>query len=83
VLESIHRADGLGGLWLIHAGHSCENENTIKSQITRGGETALATVWKSLVRGVHDTDYWEFAEGWHSYVPLVEVSLDIQMLTEL
>ena len=79
----MRRADGVGGLWLIQAGHSCENENTIKPQTTRGGETAMATFRKSLVCGLHDADYWEFAEGRHSYVSLMDLPIDIQMLTEL
>jgi len=48
------------------AGLSCEDENTIESQIARCSKAAMATVWKSLVCGVHDVDYREFAEGWHS-----------------
>lgn len=45
--------------------HSCEDENTIEPQITRCSKTAMAALWKSLVCGVHDVDYWEFVEGWH------------------
>jgi hypothetical protein len=48
---------------------SCEDENTIESQITRCSKTAMATVRQSLVCGVYNVDYWEFAEGWHKYVP--------------
>jgi hypothetical protein len=46
--------------------NSCEDKNTIKSQITRVREVALATVWEGVVRRVHDVDHWQFAEGRHS-----------------
>ena len=43
----------------------------------------MATVWKSLVRGVYDVDYWELTEGWHTCDSLIELSIHIQVLTEL
>jgi hypothetical protein len=81
VWDIIELVAGLRGLRLLIFERSCENENTIESQITRCGKIAMATLWKSLVCWVHDADNWEFAEGWHSYVPLIEVSIDGRLLT--
>ncbi len=47
---------------------SREDSNTIESQISRWAEAAMATVWESLVRRVHDVDYWQFTQSWNPYV---------------
>lgn len=48
------------GLWF-----SREDENAIEPQTTGCRKTTMATVRKGLVCGLHNVDYWEFAEGWH------------------
>jgi hypothetical protein len=52
--------------------NSCKDKNTIESQPCRISETSLATLWVSLVCWVHNVDYWEFVEGWYSYVFLLK-----------
>lgn len=54
---------------------SCEDQDTIESQVTRCGKIALATVWKGMVRWLYDFDNWEFAEGGDSYVSLPSIYL--------
>jgi hypothetical protein len=53
------------GPWLMSVELSCEDKNTVEPQVTRCRKIAMAAVWESLVCGVHNADYWEFAEGWH------------------
>lgn len=49
-------------------GHSREDSNTAQPPVTRYPETTLATIWKSMVRGMYDFDNWKFFESWNKYV---------------
>jgi hypothetical protein len=51
--------------------YSCENKNTIESQITGRKEAPLAAVWKSVVCRMYDVDHWQFVESRHQYVARV------------
>jgi hypothetical protein len=62
---------------------SCEDEIAIEPPIRRCAEAALATVWESMVCGLHDADHWQFLEGWDPYVPGNQSQTYQQFLTLL
>jgi hypothetical protein len=44
---------------------SCEDKNTIESQITRCGEAIMAAIWKGMVCRMYNVDNWELVESGH------------------
>jgi hypothetical protein len=77
LVEDLFDVPRLMGIW-----HSCEDENTVEPQITRRRKITMATIWEGLVCGVHDVDYWKFAEGWNTFVTNTSPLLQGRVLTE-
>lgn len=47
---------------------SCEDKNTIESQVTGSREAPMAAFRKGMVCRMYDVDNWELVEGGHPYV---------------